>query len=313
MGNFFKQSNLVKIRQVDPPAKARHSLAIRGIRVSGRRGRAAGILPDFVRFHDEKRPDRETNPLEEAVMSQYGLAFMVIAPTAPGEHASATPKEQGARPFEGLPKDESTMTAKQLTEKGRAFLANTLVLDLTEGQEAFCSKLLADLGALVVKVEMPPGDPSRRIAKGGPGGRTMNPDFLYHNTNKLGVTLDPAGREGRIALRGLVEEADVLVEALSPARAQRFRHASGANPADQPRFDPPFHHGVREDRAKGRIPMVRRGPSRHSAVRRISSAPLRVRPVRSGEGSPSTRRPFSAPSRSFWPLKAGGSGEKGAI
>jgi crotonobetainyl-CoA:carnitine CoA-transferase CaiB-like acyl-CoA transferase len=85
----------------------------------------------------------------------------------------------------------------------------------------YCAKLLADLGADVVKVEPPGvGDESRRR---GPFPRDQpHPErsglFLYLNTNKRGVTLDLATATGREILRKLLQWADVLVENLGPRR-----------------------------------------------------------------------------------------------
>ena len=50
----------------------------------------------------------------------------------------------------------------------------------------YCSKLLADLGADVIKVEPPAGDPSRQAAS----DPELSPLFLYCNTSKRGITLD---------------------------------------------------------------------------------------------------------------------------
>ena len=68
---------------------------------------------------------------------------------------------------------------------------------------AFCAKALADLGADVIKVEPPDGDPARRA---GPFfGDTPNSEasgqFLYLNANKRGVTLDLGADHGRRNLR----------------------------------------------------------------------------------------------------------------
>jgi crotonobetainyl-CoA:carnitine CoA-transferase CaiB-like acyl-CoA transferase len=87
------------------------------------------------------------------------------------------------------------------------FLRNTTVLDLAEGQAGFCSKLLADLGATVIKVEGPPGDPLRKLNPGS---------FFYNNTNKRGFMADLEGREGRRLLLALMKRADVLVETSPP-------------------------------------------------------------------------------------------------
>lgn len=83
----------------------------------------------------------------------------------------------------------------------------------------YCTKLLADFGAEVIKVEKPGmGDPARR--RGPFLDDSAHPEksglFLYLNTNKLGITLnleDPAGR--KIFAR-LLEQTDVLVEDTPP-------------------------------------------------------------------------------------------------
>ena len=63
----------------------------------------------------------------------------------------------------------------------------------------YCSKLLADMGAEVVKVERP-GTGDRARTRGPFPGDKANPEtsglFLYLNTNKRGVTLDITQREG---------------------------------------------------------------------------------------------------------------------
>lgn len=85
----------------------------------------------------------------------------------------------------------------------RGLLGSTLILDLADEQGSFCSKLLADLGATVVKVEGSAGDPLR---SGNPNA------FFYCNTNKLGICLDRKTPEGMRVFRALVKRADVLVE-----------------------------------------------------------------------------------------------------
>ena len=77
-----------------------------------------------------------------------------------------------------------------------AALAPYRVLDLTEGGFNWCGRVLADLGADVVKVEPPGGDSARQ---NGPfPGNVKDPDwsglYLYLNANKRGITLDvPSG------------------------------------------------------------------------------------------------------------------------
>jgi crotonobetainyl-CoA:carnitine CoA-transferase CaiB-like acyl-CoA transferase len=86
-------------------------------------------------------------------------------------------------------------------------LSHTIVLDLAAEQTAFCAKLLADLGATVIKVEGPSGDPLRKLRPAS---------FFYNNTNKFGIVVDLTAREGMRTLRSLVKRADILVETFPP-------------------------------------------------------------------------------------------------
>ena len=88
----------------------------------------------------------------------------------------------------------------------------------------YCAKLLADLGAEVIKVERPQGDPARR--RGPFPGDIPHPEksglFFYLNTSKKGVTLDlddPLGRE--LFLR-LLEGTHLLVYDLAPAVKEKL-------------------------------------------------------------------------------------------
>ena len=100
------------------------------------------------------------------------------------------------------------------------------VLDLGSGISGpWCAKILADYGAEVIKVESPgSGDAARRM---GPfAGDDPDPEksltFLYLNTNKKGVTLDPSSASGRRLLDRLLADADVLVENYPPARSKEL-------------------------------------------------------------------------------------------
>ena len=92
------------------------------------------------------------------------------------------------------------------------------ILDLTDQKAAFSSKLLADLGAAVIKVERPGGDLSRRS---GPfAGHNPDPEkslsFFYNNTGKKGITLNIEHKEGREIFFSLVKKHDVIVESFAP-------------------------------------------------------------------------------------------------
>jgi crotonobetainyl-CoA:carnitine CoA-transferase CaiB-like acyl-CoA transferase len=79
----------------------------------------------------------------------------------------------------------------------------------------YCGKLLADMGADVVKIEEPPGgDPARK--RGPFPDDKPHPErsglFLYLNTNKRSLALDAAQPGGREALARLIDWADVLID-----------------------------------------------------------------------------------------------------
>ena len=84
----------------------------------------------------------------------------------------------------------------------------------------FCAKVLAELGADVVKVEPPEGDAARRAGP-FPGGHP-HPErsglYLFANLGKRGVTLDTNLPDGIDQLHGLLENADLFVENQAYAR-----------------------------------------------------------------------------------------------
>ena len=89
----------------------------------------------------------------------------------------------------------------------------------------YCGKLIADLGADVVKIERPGvGDPARAH---GPFPDDL-PDaeksglFLYLNTNKRSVTLDVSTPTGTAIFKRLIAGADLLIEAQSKAESERL-------------------------------------------------------------------------------------------
>jgi Predicted acyl-CoA transferases/carnitine dehydratase len=81
----------------------------------------------------------------------------------------------------------------------------------------FCSMVLADLGAEVIKVEHPGGGDAVRDSS-----PTGNSSFNYVNRNKLGMTLDLKSDEGQDVFADLAAEADVLVENFAAGTAERL-------------------------------------------------------------------------------------------
>ncbi len=82
----------------------------------------------------------------------------------------------------------------------------------------YCCKLLAELGADVIKVEKPGGDEGRRQApfiKDTPGAERSLP-FLSLNTSKRSITLNLEAKAGASIFRKLVRTSDVVVESFMP-------------------------------------------------------------------------------------------------
>jgi crotonobetainyl-CoA:carnitine CoA-transferase CaiB-like acyl-CoA transferase len=77
--------------------------------------------------------------------------------------------------------------------------------------------LLADLGADVIKVESPAGDPYRSYQ-----GGQFSPHFQAYNRNKRSVVLDLAGQVDRAVFDGLIRDADVYIQNFRPGTADRL-------------------------------------------------------------------------------------------
>ncbi|MFQ5667013.1 MAG: CaiB/BaiF CoA transferase family protein [Candidatus Binatia bacterium] len=102
--------------------------------------------------------------------------------------------------------------------QGGGALEGVRVLDLAEAPGAYCGKLLADMGADVVKVEPPGGAVMRHIGPFHDGIRDRDRSlfFWHYNTNKRSVTLDldlPSDRERFLQL---TTTADLLIETGAP-------------------------------------------------------------------------------------------------
>src|SRR5580765_5265354 len=110
------------------------------------------------------------------------------------------------------------------------------VLDLTRVLSGpYCTMLLADMGARVIKIEQPgKGDDTR--AWGPPFLEGESAYFLSINRNKESVTLDFKQPEGRALLDRLIAKADVLVENFRPGTLTKVNLDYGSLAATHPRL-----------------------------------------------------------------------------
>ena len=93
-------------------------------------------------------------------------------------------------------------------------LSGLRVLELADEKGQFCGKLMADLGADVIKIEPPGGESTRSI---GPfvddmPDRERSLSFWHYNTSKRGITLNLESSDGQRLFRRLVPTADVVLE-----------------------------------------------------------------------------------------------------
>jgi crotonobetainyl-CoA:carnitine CoA-transferase CaiB-like acyl-CoA transferase len=100
-------------------------------------------------------------------------------------------------------------------------LSGLTVIDLTQNVAGpFCTQILGDMGATVIKVERPGrGDDTRVWRPPAVGGQS--PTFLSLNRNKSSVCVDVGSEEGRQIVRNLAASADILVHSMKPGSAER--------------------------------------------------------------------------------------------
>lgn len=123
-----------------------------------------------------------------------------------------------------------------------SFLSGLRVLDLSQYLPGpLAGQILADLGAEVVKVEAPSGDPQRHL---DPMAGRLNPDvveggddspfYQVLNAGKTVTRLDLKSEDGKAQFRALLEEADVLLESYRPGVMDRLGFGYGAVKAFNP-------------------------------------------------------------------------------
>jgi len=82
----------------------------------------------------------------------------------------------------------------------------------------FAAHILSQLGAEIIKVEPPVGDPTRSLVRGGPSGT-----FIAYSHGKKSVCIDLSKPQGQAAFRALLKTADAIVHNLSPKAARKLK------------------------------------------------------------------------------------------
>src|SRR3989304_3925920 len=105
-----------------------------------------------------------------------------------------------------------------MTESAAGPLSGLRVLEVGGEAGAWCGKLLADMGATVVKIEPREGDPTRAC---GPfyqdqPGVNNSLYFWHYNTNKKSITLDLSSDSSQGLFRRLAASVDVLIDSYPP-------------------------------------------------------------------------------------------------
>ncbi len=105
--------------------------------------------------------------------------------------------------------------------QGEPPLRGLRILDLTQFLAGpFCTQILADLGAEIIKIEPQAGDPTRQLPPYFYKGESAY--FLAINRSKESVVLDLSIEPGRCVFHDLVKKADVVIEAFRPGVAKKL-------------------------------------------------------------------------------------------
>src|SRR5438034_253038 len=115
-------------------------------------------------------------------------------------------------------------------------LSHLKVVELGGDSIAYAGKLLADLGAEVLKIEPPGGDPARQTPPfwGDQPAADRSLRFLYLHTNKRSVTLDLESAAERAEVERLLATTDVLLLGLAPSRLAALDLVPARLEADYP-------------------------------------------------------------------------------
>jgi crotonobetainyl-CoA:carnitine CoA-transferase CaiB-like acyl-CoA transferase len=110
--------------------------------------------------------------------------------------------------------------------KGMGPLSGVRVIDLTAMvMGPYCTQIMADMGADVIKIEPPEGDGTRYISVGPASG--MGGIFVNVNRGKRSVVLELRSEAGKAALRGLIQDADVFIHSMRAKAIAKLGFAYG--------------------------------------------------------------------------------------
>lgn len=103
-------------------------------------------------------------------------------------------------------------------------LSGLTVLEVGNEFGEWAGRLLADMGASVVKIEPPAGNSTRAIGPfhGESPDKELSLHFWHYNAGKQGITLDLTSEKGRHLFRKLATKSDVLVESLPPGQLAKW-------------------------------------------------------------------------------------------
>ncbi|OBF80092.1 acetyl-CoA acetyltransferase [Mycobacterium sp. 852002-51163_SCH5372311] len=113
-------------------------------------------------------------------------------------------------------------------------LSGIRVVDLTAMvMGPYCTQIMADMGADVIKVEPPQGDDTRYVSVGP--ARGMSGVFVNVNRGKRGITVDLRSDDGKTVMRALIEQADIFIHSMRSKAIARlgfsYPEVAAINPA----------------------------------------------------------------------------------
>lgn len=124
-------------------------------------------------------------------------------------------QSQGAQP-------QANSLAPVAANSEDTLLSGLRIIELTDESADGCGRLLADMGADVIKIEPPGGAPSRRRSNAEFNDAGVSYDWLAYNVNKRSMTLDIRQEGNADVLRELVSQADCVIESLPVGEMDRL-------------------------------------------------------------------------------------------